>query len=67
VEEAAKVTSELEALIETIPGDDGRWKQESLETYLDVAQGMLTAGIDQTQVVIWLVNLYHAAADCYGV
>lgn len=61
------MTPELESLIEAIPGEDGWHEQDNRDTYMDVAQMLITQrGMTELDVIDVLTSLFWAAVECYG-
>lgn len=56
----------LQMEIQGLPGADGWWNSESLNTYLTVTENLLAMGWDCDQIIELLRACYDAAAQEYG-
>lgn len=56
----------LAKAIEQIPGPEGWWTSSGYETYLRIAKRLLDGGLPFPEVVGFLTDFYHAAAEQFG-
>jgi hypothetical protein len=57
---------ELEAAVAAIPGPTSWWHHHNGETYLQLAQRLVSLGLTREEALDTLTDAYHAAANEYG-
>lgn len=55
--------SELQELINAIPGEEGWWKTDGADTFVDIASQLIERGFTQTDAVDLLTSAYGAVSN----
>lgn len=60
------MSDDLKQKIKEIPGEDGFWKESTIDAFLFAGERMVTAGMEESDILEILEKLYRAVSDEYG-
>ena len=65
-DEQQRIEARLARIVDDVPGDEGWWKKDTREAYMDLGRELLRLGAGLTEIQHQLDHIYTATAGEFG-